>query len=125
MDRWAGRVSDRSWWGFRSGGVYAVPSLLEGVGESAAGPVLVVLLHAGGAGEVPVHEQVRPPGRGQLLRPGGAVPADGGPAGHGGEGGRAGAAGAAEAGVVAPVRRHSGSAGAGSVAGGITTEVND
>ena len=53
-----------------------VPSLPEGVGEPPAGAVLVVLLHAGGAGALPVHEQVRPPRRGQFLRPGAAVRPD-------------------------------------------------
>src|SRR5436853_31533 len=61
-------ASDR--WGIRERGrVHAVPSLPGVAGEPAAGAVVVVLLPAGGAGAVPVHEQVRPPGRGQLLRP--------------------------------------------------------
>src|SRR5437762_12943256 len=87
---------------FRGGSSDEVPTLPEVAGEPAAGAVLVVLLHAGGAGPVPVHEQVRPPRGGQLLRPGGrGGGADGGPAGDGGEGGDPGGACPAAAGVVA------------------------
>src|SRR5438477_5077624 len=87
----------------RGGSNDAVPTLPEGAGEPAAGPVLVVLLLAGRAGAVPVNEQVRPPRRGRLQRPNGpGGHAHRGAAGDAGEGRDPGGAGPTAARLVAP-----------------------
>src|SRR5262249_25671542 len=77
--------------------------------EPSPGPVLVVLLHAGGARDVPVDEQVRPPRCERLQRADGAGgQADERAAWLAGEGGHPGGASQAGPVAVAPPRRADG-----------------